>query len=90
MVGKSEPTVSDTERDEKVPTLSIKKRCNKCRMKRPLLSRCKYCDMDFCFSCLQFEVHSCRGYEKMRDEKKTVLNKRLVNERCEATKVISI
>lgn len=70
--------------------LSIKKRCANCRAKRPLLDRCKYCDADFCFSCIQFEIHACEGYERMRDDKKGVLSKRLNSERCDGLKVILI
>ena len=70
--------------------LSIKRRCTNCRAKRALLDRCKYCDADFCFSCIQFEVHDCEGYERMRDDKKGVLQDRLNKERCEGLKVILI
>ena len=70
--------------------LSIKKRCANCHAKRPLLDRCKYCDADFCFSCIQFEIHACEGYERMRDDMKNVLKKRLISERCDGLKVILI
>nr|QOI90382.1 hypothetical protein HWQ62_00245 [Pyramimonas orientalis virus] len=68
-------------------TVMTKSKCGKCNKKPGILSTCKYCSTNFCFNCLQQEVHSCKNIEGMKCDKLIILKRKLEEEKCVKTKV---
>jgi predicted nucleic acid binding AN1-type Zn finger protein len=73
-----------------VPLITKKNKCNHCNRKPGILSTCKYCQSHYCFNCLQHEVHSCPNLVAMKEEKKTILVKKLEEEKCVKKKLVEI
>lgn len=65
-------------------------RCANCRKKTHLGMVCKWCDFEHCVSCVQTEVHKCKGADLMIKQKHDLLEHRLLNERTVSEKVIKI
>jgi len=51
-------------------------RCDKCR-KKGLHIKCKFCDYEYCSSCIQLEKHSCTGIDQKCKEYREDLEKKL-------------
>lgn len=67
-----------------------KQKCLNCFKKPGIFTDCKYCSKQFCFSCIQLEIHNCSNIQNCKDISKLNLQIKLQNERTIAVKVISI
>ena len=50
--------------------------CGHCR-KKGLHIPCKFCEHEYCSSCIQLEKHSCTGMEQKRKDCRADLEKKL-------------
>jgi hypothetical protein len=71
-------------------SILTKKKCNSC-LKRPgILTICEYCNIHYCFNCIQQEVHKCVNIEVMKDDIRNNLKKKLENEKCVGKKIVCL
>lgn len=72
-------------------TFSItKNKCFNCKKRKTISSSCKYCNNDFCISCIQQEIHLCERFADLKRQKQFDLATRLENERCVKRKIEKI
>lgn len=65
-------------------------RCAHCRKKSHLGMFCKWCDYEYCTSCMQVEIHNCEAYEVMKTTQKQVLQNKLLREKTNGEKIVRI
>ena len=63
------------------------KKCENCKKKQGLLTSCKYCIYQFCFNCLQQEIHNCVKIKDMKSDKLLRLKQKLESEKCVREKI---
>ena len=51
-------------------------RCEKCR-KKGIHINCNHCKGNYCSSCIQLEIHKCKGIQSKIDKDLAVLEKTL-------------
>lgn len=73
----------------KTPVLK-KKRCGQCLRRPGLLSICKYCELSYCFGCVQQEIHFCKGLNELKNDRLKMLSEQLNNERVVKRKIEAI
>lgn len=67
-----------------------KQKCISCQMKMTLAIKCKYCEDNYCVSCIQQEVHKCKKINGLIDKLACELNDKLCKERCVKRKIEKI
>lgn len=67
--------------------LMKKKTCETCKRKPGILSLCKYCNMYYCFNCLQVEIHNCKDIATLKEHKRATLRNQLENAKCIGAKI---
>ena len=65
-------------------------RCNKCSKKKSILLECKYCNISFCSSCIELDIHSCENKNECRKRKLKELENDLLSAKQEKNKIIKI
>lgn len=65
--------------------VSLIMRCSHCR-KKTITLVCKWCNHDYCSSCIQIETHVCSNIEEAIVYKKEVLQNKLIDQQTYSTK----
>ena len=65
-------------------------RCANCRKKTHFGMVCKWCDLDHCVSCMQTEIHQCKGADLMIKQQHGLFKNKLLSEKTVSEKVIKI
>ena len=53
-------------------------KCDHCKRKK-MTMKCKYCDNDYCPSCIQLETHKCEHVAKYVESRKQELEQQLTS-----------
>lgn len=67
-----------------------KQRCLNCTKKMTLSIKCKFCDDNYCVSCIQQEVHRCKKIDSLISKLSTELENKLRKEKCIKRKIEEI
>ena len=65
-------------------------KCVHCKKRKGLNLTCKYCALDFCTNCIMYEMHNCKSFDDMKNDKKNNLQEKLLSERTTSVKLIKI
>lgn len=67
-----------------------KQRCFNCIRRTTLTMKCKFCDENYCVSCIQQEVHVCKKIDRLIEKLSTELENKLCSEKCIKRKIEEI
>jgi len=67
-----------------------KQRCLNCEKRMTLAMKCKYCEDNYCVSCIQQEVHHCKKIDRLIDKLSNELATKLCKEKCIKRKIEEI
>lgn len=73
------------------PPKKKKKRCKNCRKKnKRIYMQCKYCNLNFCVSCLNTDIHKCKNIDVMLNKKRSELKEILLSSDSNFSKIDKI
>ena len=65
-------------------------KCKYCKKKKSILLDCKYCNKEYCSSCIDIISHKCINLDDCKKRKRDELKERLFLEKMEGEKLIKI
>lgn len=65
-------------------------KCKYCKSKKVMLLECKYCNKEFCVSCIEIIKHKCKKSDNCRKRKRDELEETLLSQKSIQNKVIKI
>ncbi len=65
-------------------------RCVCCKRRNHLKMVCKWCNIEFCPTCIAYEIHSCKNISDMKDDYNRHNEELLIKNKVDKVKVIKI